>query len=198
DAYKKHGGLSPYYGGRGNRGFGPELAIGHALADVYDEPDLLVKVSFGGNSLAGNFRPPSSSGTVGDKYPLVIKALREAINHLPEIVPGYQQERGYELAGFLWNQGLSDINEPQASEYESNLVNLIEDLRKELKVPRLKTVIAVSGNWGWDLAGLKNADIKEEQKQAFIAGIRKVTDAQLAVSRRPEFIGNVATAENHL
>ncbi|MFT5857666.1 MAG: hypothetical protein ACI8XO_004928, partial [Verrucomicrobiales bacterium] len=42
DAYKKHGGLSPYYGGRGNRGFGPELAIGHALADVYDEPDLLV------------------------------------------------------------------------------------------------------------------------------------------------------------
>jgi len=46
---------------------------------------------------------------VGDKYPLVIKAVREAIENLPEIVPGYDEEQGYELVGFLWNQGLSGI-----------------------------------------------------------------------------------------
>jgi len=97
EGHGKHGGLGPHYGGFRNRGFGPELGIGHALGDYHDEPVLLVKVSFGANNLVKNFRPPSSGGTLGDKYPLVIKAVNDAIEHLPEIVPGYQKERGYEI-----------------------------------------------------------------------------------------------------
>jgi hypothetical protein len=195
-SYKKHGGLAPYYGGRGSRGFGPELAIGHALGDHYDETVVLVKVAFGGNSLAGNFRPPSSGGKLGDKYPLVLKAVREAIEHLPVIVPGYDKNQGYELVGLLWNQGLSDITEPHASEYESNLVHLINDLRKELKAPQMKTVVAVSGNWGWELKELKeNVKLSEEKKNEIIDALRKVTKAQVAISQKAEFKGNVATAE---
>jgi hypothetical protein len=195
DAYRKHGGLGAYYGGRGNRGFGPEFAIGNVLGDHFDETVLLVKVAFGGNSLGGNFRPPSSGGTLGDKYPLVVKAIRDAIEHLPEIIPGYTEAQGYEIAGFFWNQGLSDISEPFASEYETNLANLIKDLRKELGVPDLKTVVAVSGNWGRDLKELKAREMPEEKMNILLGAHGKVIGAQLSISERPEFKGTVATAE---
>jgi hypothetical protein len=98
-----HSGLRPYYGGFRNKGFGPELGIGHVLGERYEEPILLVKVAFGANNLAVNFRPPSSGGQVGDKYPLVVEALRDAINRLSEIVPGYDKSQGYKIAGFFWN-----------------------------------------------------------------------------------------------
>jgi len=193
--YNKHGGLAPYYGHRRCQGFGPELPIGNALGDYYDETVLLVKIAYGGNSLGGNFRPPSSGGAVGDKYPLVIKAVRDTIENLPQIVPGYDEEQGYEIVGFFWNQGLSDISEPFASQYERNLANLIKDLRKELGVPAMKTVVAVSGNWGWDLKELKEHDMPEDQKRALLDAIRKVTDAQVAISKIDEFKGTVRTAE---
>jgi len=176
----KHGGLGMNYGGFRNRGFGPELGIGHALGDFHDEPVLLVKASYGASSLGGDLRPPSSGGQVGDKYPLVVKALKEAIEHLPEIVPGYQKETGYEIAGFFWNQGEHDASENFAPEYETNLANLIKDLRKEFNAPGMKAVIAVTGYGGW---GNTNA------------GLKKVQEAQLALPKRPEFKDNVATVE---
>lgn len=176
----KHGGLGPNYGGFRNKGFGPELGIGHALGDFHDEPVLLVKVAFGANSLSVNFRPPSSGKTLGDKYPLVIKAVNDAIEHLPEIVPGYQKETGYELAGFFWNQGEHDGSPEASAEYEQNLANLITDLRKDLKAPNMKAVIAVTGFGG---------------RGAEADGQKKVIEAQLAVPLRPEFKGTVATVE---
>jgi len=180
EGHGKHGGLGPHYGGFRNRGFGPELGIGHALGDYHDEPVLLVKVSFGANGLSNNFRPPSSGGTLGDKYPLIIKAVNDAIAHLPEIIPGYQKERGYEIAGFFWNQGESDGSPEASAEYEQNLANLIKDLRKEFKTPDMKAVIAVTGFGGRGAEG---------------EGQMKVIAAQLAVPLRPEFKGTVATVE---
>lgn len=88
----KHGGLGPHHGGFRNGGLGPELGIGRPLGDVRAEPVLLVKVAFGGCDLAKRLRPPSSGGTLVDLYPLLVKTLKEAIEHLPEIVLGYQTE----------------------------------------------------------------------------------------------------------
>ena len=102
----KHGGLAPNYGGFRSAGFGPELGIGHALGDFYEEPVLLVKVAFGGCSLAVDMRPPGSGGKLGEKYPLIVKAVNESINHLPAIIPGYTKKSGYEITGFFWNQDL--------------------------------------------------------------------------------------------
>ncbi len=201
---RRHGGLSPHYGGRKNGKFGPELAIGHLLGEHYEEPVVLVKVSFGGNSLSKHFRPPSSGGELGDKYPKVVKAMREALAHLPEIVPGYKKRQGYELVGFFWNQGLSDMNTNACLEYEENLANLIKDLRRDLNAPDMKAVIAITGNWGWDMADLKadlasqrerNPKLPEGREKDMIDSLAKVQQAQEAVSRRPEFQGNVATAE---
>lgn len=204
DAYKRHGGLGPYYGGRGNRGFGPELAIGHLLGNYYDDTVLLVKVSFGGNSLAKHFRPPSSGGEIGVRYPLVVAAVGEAIAHLSDIIPDYDEGKGYELVGFLWNQGLSDMGTEYAKEYEANMVNLINDLRKDLSAPDMKTVIGLTGNWGWDLKDLianharyriTHPDFTEEKTREKIEGLKMVQKAQMDVSNRPEFKGTVATAE---
>jgi alpha-galactosidase len=175
-----HGGLKPGYGGFRNKGFGPELGIGHVLGDRYEEPILLVKAAFGACNLAVDFRPPSSGGQVGDKYSLVVETLRGAVRRLPELVPGYTQEQGYKIAGFFWNQGEHDATEKFAPEYEKNLGNLIKDLRKEFNAPDMKAVIAVTGAGGWDpTAKWRNM----------------VCDAQLALAKRSEFKGNVATTE---
>jgi len=186
----KHGGLGPCYGGFRNKGFGPELGIGHALGDFHDETVLLVKASFGANNLAINFRPPSSGGTLGDKYPLIIKALKEAIEHLPEIIPGYRKETGYEIAGFFWNQGEHDCTPEFSAEYEQNLANLIKDLRKEFKAPGMKAVIAVTGFGGRDPKDAKTGAAPKGYENQL-----KVIAAQLAVPLRPEFKGTVATVE---
>jgi hypothetical protein len=179
-------GLRPGFGGFRNKGFGPELGIGYVLGDQYDETILLVKAAYGANSLAVNFRPPSSGGKLGDKYPLVVSALRDAIRRLPEIIPGYQKEAGYKIAGFFWNQGEHDGTPEFAAEYEKNLSNLILDLRKEFKAPEMKAVIAVTGFGGRDLVG-----DNDKSKEAHL----KVIAAQLAVPLRPEFKGTVATVE---
>jgi alpha-galactosidase len=186
----KHGGLGPYYGGFRNGGFGPELGIGHALGDFHDEPVLLVKVAFGGCNLAKQFRPPSSGGTLGDLYPLVVKSLKEAIEHLPEIVPGYQKETGYEIAGFFWNQGEHDCTPEFSAEYEQNLANLIKDLRKDLNAPGMKAVIATTGVGGRDPKDAKTGAAPKGYENQL-----KVIAAQLAVPLRPEFKGTVATVE---
>ncbi len=200
----KHGGLGPYYGGRKARGFGPELAIGHLLGEHFEEPVLLVKVSFGGNNLAVNFRPPSSGGTLGDKYPKIISAYQDAVKNLPEIIPSYTPEQGYELAGFFWNQGLSDGGKEKAAEYEENMANLIKDLRRDLNGPKMPVAMAVTGNWGWDrkdmLANFARHRVKHpnftlEKGQERVDGLIMLQKAQLAVPKRPEFKGNVAIAE---
>jgi len=183
----KHGGLAPNYGGFRSAGFGPELGIGHALGEFYDEPVLLVKVAFGGCSLAVDMRPPSSGGKLGEKYPLIVKAVNESIEHLPEIIPGYKKETGYEITGFFWNQGESDMSPAASAEYGKNLVNLVTDLRKDVKAPDMKIVIAVTGFGGRELAGFT----KDEPKEA----IAKIIAAQMALPTLPEFKGAAATTE---
>lgn len=182
----RQGGLTTNYGGFRNNGFGPELPIGHLLGDYHDEPVLLVKVAFGGCSLSKDMRPPSSGGTTGEKYPLIVQAVKDAIGKLPEIVPSHRKEVGHEIVGFFWNQGESDMNPEAAAEYETNLVNLIKDLRKDLGAPAMKSVIAVTGFGG------RNPEIgKVEIKVAS----EQVIAAQFAVSKHPEFKDAAATVE---
>ena len=60
----RKGNLSPEFGFR--KGFiGPELGFGHIVGNAFDEPVLLIKLAWGGKSLAKDFRSPSSSGEVG-------------------------------------------------------------------------------------------------------------------------------------
>ena len=52
-----------------------------------------------------------------------------------------------EVAGFVWFQGWNDQYGGQ-DEYESNMKHFIEDVRKDLKSPKLPFVIGVMGQNG--------------------------------------------------
>ena len=160
--------------------FGPELQFGHLVGDHFDEQVLLIKTAWGGKSLFKDFRPPSSGGEVGPYYTKMIAEIRAALANLKTDFPTYG-DRGYELAGFVWYQGWNDGVEPKKAvpEYEQNLANLIRDVRKELKAPKLPVVIGeLTGAW------VKAPKDWEALRQA-----------QAAAANKPEFRGNVLFVE---
>ncbi len=163
--------------------FGPELQFGHVVGNALSNQVLLIKTAWGGKSLGIDFRPPSSGGTVGPYYALMIAQIHEALANMKSDFPGYDG-KGYELAGFVWWHGWNDFCDLKlVPEYETNLINLIHDVRKDLKAPKLPVVIGeFTGPWRTD----------SEELPTEAASIRK---AQEAAAARPEFRGNVLFVE---
>ncbi len=162
--------------------FGPELQFGHVLGDHFSNQVLLIKTAWGGKSLYKDLRPPSSGGQVGPYYTKMLADVRLAIANLKTDFPGYD-DRGYELAGFVWYHGWNDGVDPKNAvpEYEQNLVNLIKDLRKDLKAPNLPVVIGeLTGPW--------------VHAPGEWATLRK---AQAAAAARPELKSRVLFVETH-
>lgn len=170
------GELRPGFGFR--EGYiGPELGFGHVVGEALDEPVLLIKLAWGGKSLARDFRPPSSGGEVGPYYRELVAQTREVLAGAATMFPQFADCR-LELVGLGWHQGWNDrINQAFNDEYEQNLANLIRDLRRDLAVPGLRFVIAETGMSGWD-----------EQHPRALSLMR----AQAAVAKHDEFQGNVA------
>lgn len=170
------GGLGIGYSGYADsHHFGPELQFGHVVGDALDNQVLLIKTAWGGKSLYADFRPPSSGGKVGPCYTKMIAEVRKALGEIKKRFPDYDG-RGYEIAGFVWFQGWNDMcTKPAVPEYERNLVNLIRDVRKEFKLPRLPVVIGELGNGGRDAKGSMLA----------------IRQAQAAAAATPEFAGTV-------
>ena len=172
----RKGKLTVGYGAREDR-IGPELGFGIVMGDCLDHQVLLVKVAWGGKSLAKDFRPPSSGGEVGPSYKELIHHVKEVLANLKTLFPDYDGS-GYELAGFGWHQGWNDrVNQAFNDEYEKNLANFIRDVRKDLGVPKLPFVIAETGMCGPD----------ERHPRAL-----SLMRAQAAVAKYEEFQGNVA------
>jgi alpha-galactosidase len=175
----RKGGLTVGYGAREDR-IGPELGFGSVIGDALDNQVLLIKVAWGGKSLAKDFRPPSSGGEVGPFYTQMLQHVKDVLGDLKTLFPDYDG-RGYELAGFGWHQGWNDgCSAKDADEYEKNLANFIRDVRKDLGAKDLPFVIANSGFGG------------REQK---IDRRLKVMEAQAVVATYNEFKGTVACVE---
>jgi alpha-galactosidase len=175
-AREVHGELTVGYGAR-ESAIGPELGFGHVVGERFDEQVLLVKVAWGGKSIAVDFRPPSAGGEVGPSYTALFENVREVLSSLEELFPGYHGE-GYEIVGFGWHQGWNDrVNQEFNDAYEENLACFIRDTREELGVPDLPFVIAETGMSGHE----------EEHPRAL-----SLMAAQAAVAEREEFRGNVA------
>ncbi len=174
--FERVGKLSVGYGSKKDR-IGPELQFGHVVGDRYEEPVVLIKVAWGGKSLAKDFRPPSSGGEVGPYYTELIQHVREVLGDLKKHFPAYRGQ-GYEIVGFGWHQGWNDrINQAFNDEYEKNLANFIRDVRKELGIEKLPFVIAETGMSGHE----------EKHPRAL-----SLMQAQAAVAKHREFKGNVA------
>lgn len=174
--FDRKGGLAPGFGANETT-IGPELGFGHAMGQAFDEPVLLIKIAWGGKSLAKDFRPPSSGGEVGPYYTEMIGHVKEVLGNLKTHFPTLAK-REHELVGFGWHQGWNDrVNQSFNDAYEENLVHFIHDVRKELGVEKLPFVIAETGMSG-----------HEEKHPRALSLMR----AQAAVAQRDEFAGNVA------
>lgn len=170
------GDLAPGFGS--NEGtIGPELGFGHVVGEAFEEPVLLIKICWGGKSLAVDFRPPSSGGETGEYYTTLIETSEEVLAGAGELFPDLAG-RELELAGFGWHQGWNDrVNQEFNDRYEENLANFIRDVREDLGAPGLPFVIAETGMSGHD----------EKHPRAL-----SLMAAQAAVAEHAEFRGNVA------
>merc|ERR1712118_530276 len=97
------GPLSVGFGVSENRGVGPELGFGVEMAKHFGSTDvLLVKVAWGGTSLAHDWRPPTSvskyGGQVGWCYSNFTARAKAVLKEL----------KSYEIAGMVWHQGWND------------------------------------------------------------------------------------------
>lgn len=202
-AGKRRDWLQPGFGARAQF-IGPELGFGHVMGYVHDEYVLIVKAAMGNRALGWDLMPPSSRTEPPEKHEnqwyqgyqldIFIKNVHGVLNNLKQHFPAYR-DQGYEIAGFAWWQGHKDqgtpghvVKDPRYNisypdDYEKNLVNLINDLRKEFKAPKAPFVLATIAFGGDKLGG----------------GGLKVANAQLAVDgdcgKYPRFKGNVKTVE---
>jgi len=174
--FDRMGGLTAGFGADDAK-IGPEFGFGHAVGEALDEQVLLIKIAWGGKSLAVDFRPPSSGGQVGPYYTEMLDHVKSVLGDIKSQFPDYDG-RGFELVGFGWHQGWNDrVNQAANDEYESNMINFIKDVRKELGVKNLPFVIAETGMSGHEEAHPRALSLMK---------------AQAAVAEYGEFKGNVA------
>ena len=150
----RHGRLEFGYGWNlGSRmWFGPEMQFGHLLGDHFDNQVLIIKTAWGGRDLYKDFRPPISGGAVGPFYTEMIGTVNKVLGDLKTEFPD-DAGQGYEIVGFVWWHGWNDFLQPKSAvpEYQKNLTNLINDVLRDLKVPKLPVVIGeFTGPWGAD------------------------------------------------
>lgn len=171
----------------GGKFIGPEVPFGFVMGTYHEEPVLLIESSIGNRALNFDFRPPSSgrnspsNNFEGLEYRLMVEGVHKVLNNLDKVVPGYAGQ-GYEITGFVWWQGHKDSGSTK-EEYEKNLVNLIQDLRKEFKAPDMRAAVATVGFDGFKLQD---------------GPWKGVWEAQMAVGdpkQHPEFAGKVATVD---
>ncbi len=172
----------------GGKSVGPELGFGHVMGTYHDETVLIIKTAQGNRALGFDFRPPSSGRTDPNseweslEYRLMVEGVHDTLAKIDQHVPGYKGQ-GYEIAGFAWWQGHKDsYSEETINEYEKNLCNLINDLRKEFKAPKMPVVVGGLGFGGHNM----------QDK------FRRIMEAQMAVgdpAKHPEFAGTVTSVD---
>jgi hypothetical protein len=185
DMVLKNGDLTVGFGAS-DKEIGPEFQFGNVMGDYFPEQVLLIKTAWGGKSLGVDFRPPGSGGTTGFFYKKMIEDVHTALNNLPEEFPNYKGE-GYEIAGFVWNQGWNDAGDSNLyKEYKTNMIHFIKDVRKDLDAPGLPFVIINCGQ-----GGLKHTPDKWMNRVQNI-----IVKAQAEAAASPEFAGNVALVDS--
>jgi hypothetical protein len=140
---KKWSTLGPGFGGTSTQ-FGPELFFGKVLADSFPGRKFaFIKVARSGTYLgkATEWLPPSSNGGKGGTY---YTAMMASIDAALKAFPSAFDTSLYtpRWAGFLWLQGEFDaMDATLANQYETNLANLVKDIRAKAGVANLPVVL---------------------------------------------------------
>lgn len=130
----------------------------------------------------------------GSYYQDMIKHTKTVLKDIKKYYPDYDENAGYELAGFVWFQGYNDLvnggvypnrDKPRGYEqYTWLLEHFIRDVRKDLNAPDLPFVIGVLGVGGDQDPPTSNLGYFQQ--------------AQAAVAKEPEFkdtVVNVRTGK---
>ena len=113
----------------------------------------------------------------GSSYRNMLAEVKDLFDNYETLFPSLKGKK-LEMAGFVWFQGWNDMYNTGPAEYESNMKKLIEDVRKDLKSPKLPVVIAAMGQNG---------------SKPVSGNMAVVVKAQFAMNDVPEFKGNVKT-----
>lgn len=121
----------------------------------------------------------------GAFYRMMIEHVKKVLADPKRVCPEYDEQAGYELAGFVWLQGFNDLVDGQTypkgdepggyDEYSRLLAHFIRDVRKDLSAPKLPFAIGVLG-----VDGEKHASFRK---------------AMAAPAEIPEFKGNVVAVD---
>ena len=132
---EKHGPLTVGYGTKGEDSIGPEFGFGHTVGEALEDDILIIKVAWGGKSLAVDFHPPTAGlpddaqlqarleraqkkkpattmddvkAAYGHYYRLLVEETKKSLASRGELFPQLKN-RDYEIAGIVWHQGFNDI-----------------------------------------------------------------------------------------
>ncbi|MCP4744835.1 MAG: hypothetical protein GY874_01650 [Desulfobacteraceae bacterium] len=151
---ERYGNLSTGFGSQ-NTKYGPELMLGHYLADAVDEDVILLKVVQAGTDLRVDWKTPCSTANSANNFSddeLAQESLYDALVEKAEMIktnaadyfPEYA-EKNIEISGFVWFQGWNDGGCSLCEDnYETNLTCMISDLRNDLSLSKLPVLIIQS------------------------------------------------------
>jgi hypothetical protein len=118
-------------------------------------------------------------------YRAMIEHVKKVLADPKQVCPEYDEQAGYELAGFVWLQGFNDLVDGQTypgpdqpeqyALYSDLLAHFIRDVRKDLAAPKMPFVIGVLG-----VDGEKHVNFRK---------------AMAAPADMPEFKGNVVAVD---
>jgi len=126
----------------------------------------------------------------GKYYHYMVDHVNRVLKDIKRVYPDYDEQRGYEVAGFVWFQGFNDLvsgsvytppgaKAPDYVKYGEWLADLIRDVRKDIHAPKMPVVIGVMG-----IDGNHPSD-----------GMKAFRAAMAAPAALPEFKGNVVAVQ---
>lgn len=134
-----------------------------------------------------------TAGVIGPLYLNMINGTRTILKNLPHYFPEFADRTEFDFVGFGWFLGWNDgcdgnavaecvkanhsiractrhdaplngcLRLPAYCRYESNMVNMIKDVRKEFGNPKMAVSIPVSGFDGWDQTSPRRLGIIQAQ-----------------------------------
>ena len=156
--------LGPGFGSTSSN-LGPELFFGRTLADSMKTKIAIIKDAVSaaplGTAQNGYLPPSSNGGTGGTLY-------KNMLTHIDAAMKSFDTDRYIpRWAGFVWLQGETDaMIQSQTKAYETNLTNLINDIRAKTKVadlPVILPMIDVQTRWTYN-SQIRDADVACRQK----------------------------------
>lgn len=127
--------------------FGPELTFARLVKKHDDSPLAIIKSAIGGTTAVYDWNPDAPEN--GQKlYPRTLQLVREALATLDK------QGVRYQLEAVIWHQGENDMLDRKVNTaYAANLSKIIQRLRVDLQLPKLKWFlgeVSEKGIWGMD------------------------------------------------